>query len=289
MDKTIVPSYKDLMMPLLQLAADGKEHSVKEAVAGIAETMKLSEEALKVLHSSGRQTLFYNRLGWAKSMLIEANLLTSTDRGIFRITQLGQDALKRKDITTTDEKQKPSNQVSSADEVPSTDQSPEEAMDNQYNKLNKILAGELLDKIKSNSFEFFEQLVIDLLMKMGYGVKGMVTRPTKDGGIDGIIEEDPLGFGHIYTQAKRWEKSTVSEGEMTAFINALTNHKAQKGVLVTTSKISKQARELAQKSDKNIVLIDGEKLVEYMIEYSLGITAYKTYKLQSIDEDYFNQ
>ncbi|KGN77944.1 hypothetical protein HW49_09340 [Porphyromonadaceae bacterium COT-184 OH4590] len=270
MDKTIVPSYKDLMMPLLQSAADGKEHSVKEAVAGIAETMKLSEEALQVLHSSGRQTLFYNRLGWAKSGLIDAGCLEATGYGRFRITEQGQEMLKQ-------------------NAIPTVDQSPEEAMDNQYEEFNQRLADELLDKIKSNSSEFFEQLVIDLLMKMGYGVKGMVTRPTKDGGIDGIIEEDPLGFGHIYTQAKRWKESTVSEREMTDFINALTNHKAQKGVLVTTSKISKQARELAQKSDKNIVLIDGEKLVEYMIEYSLGITAYKTYKLQSIDEDYFNQ
>ncbi len=278
MEKKIVPSYKDLMMPLLKLAADGREHTVKEAVISIAKDIKLSDEARQVLHSSGRQTLFYNRLGWAKSKLVKEDCLESAGYGIFRITDQGQKMLSQNAIPTDDTLR----QIA--------DQSPAEAMDTLYDGFNEALARNLLDKISSSSFEFFEQLVVDLLMKMGYGVKGIVTPPRKDGGIDGIILEDPLGFGRIYTQAKRWkDRSSVSTREMNAFIDALTNHKAQKGVLVTTAKISDTARELAKKSGKNIVLIDGEKLVEYMIEYGLGTTTYKTYKLQTIDGDYFNQ
>lgn len=276
-DKNTVPKPKRLMEELLELAADDKEHTVKEARRSIAEKLNLSEEAQRILTSTGLHTLYYSNLCSAKSRLVKAGYLEITGYGLFEITPKGKKLVGKANVLPIKDIQDSK-----------SDMSPEESMADSYDELNKMLAEELLSKIKDKSFEFFEQLVIDLLMKMGYGVKGIVTQPRKDGGIDGIIEEDPLGFGRIYTQAKRWTDSTVSTREMGQFIGALTERNAHRGVLVTTSKISKQAREDAKKSGKSIVLIDGEKLVEYMIEYGLGVTTYKTYKLQTIDEDYFN-
>jgi restriction system protein len=298
-----VPSYQKLMLPLLRFAADGSAHSVAEAFEPIALTISLSEVGKRATLPDGRNKLKH-RLEWARTYLKKAGLLVYPKRGMFSVTARGIQVLKR-DLTEItrdvllefpefaefvgahrDESHIP---VTTASE----DIDPEEAFENAHLALRKSLEDELLDRVKSATPEFLEQLVIDLLLKMGYGGSrkdaGKALGRTGDGGIDGIINEDPLGLDVVYVQAKRWTENSVGRPDIQRFVGALQEQRAKKGVFITTSTFSRDAREYVSKIDARVVLIDGPKLASLMAEHNVGATNGKEYAVKKIDADYFTE
>jgi restriction system protein len=299
-----VPDYQSIMLPLLELASDGNEHSLRSAYDDLATTFGLTDDERNELLPSGRQSTFENRVGWARTYLKKAGLLSSPKRGHFKITSVGLDVLKSnpRGINVAFLRQYPEfvefqtggnkhesgiSEVSADDDV-----TPEEAMETSYLKLRDELASELLETILGCSASFFERLVVDLLVKMGYGGTrkdaGMAIGRSGDGGIDGIINEDRLGLDVVYIQAKRWENS-VSRPEIQKFAGALMGQQAKKGVFITTAAFSKAAEEYVSKIDSRIILIDGEMLAQLMIDYDLGVSPVATYALKRVDLDYFNE
>ncbi|MDH4079901.1 MAG: restriction endonuclease [Nitrospira sp.] len=300
-----IPDYQTVMLPLLQFLKDGKEHNIGEVVNSLAAEFKLSTEERQQFLGSGQQTVIRNRAGWARTYLKKAGLLESTRRGFFRITEQGRSvlALKPGRIDVKYLEQFPEFVTfrelrhDRADEVAapinsSTDATPEEALDTAYARLRLDLEGELLDQVKSASPSFFERLVVELLVRMGYGGTlrdaGQAVGKSGDGGIDGIIKEDRLGLDVIYIQAKRWD-STVGRPEIQKFAGALQGHRARKGVFITTSSFSSDALDFASKIDSKIVLIDGPALAKYMIDHNVGVSPARTYEVKKIDSDYFNE
>jgi len=297
-----IPDFQTIMLPLLKYAGDGQEKSLRDAYDNLAITFSLTEEERKELLPSGRQSTFENRESWASTHLKKASLLSSPKRGHFQITQRGIDVLK-KNSTRIDLKflrRYPefvefrtgrNKQGGKATELNDDQEvTPEEAIEASYLKLRDELADELLEIIKTCSPSFFEQLVVDLLVRMGYGGTrkdaGMAIGRSGDGGIDGIIKEDRLGLDEIYIQAKRWE-GTVSRPEIQKFAGALLGQQARRGVFITTSDFSKAAHDYADAIDSKIVLIDGETLTQLMIDYDLGVNPVATYPLKRVDLDYF--
>ena len=301
-----IPDYKSFFIHFLKYASDQKEHSLRETINHLIDELGFTEEEQKEMLPSGNQTYIENRIGWARTYLKKAGLLEYTRRGYFKITDRGLELLKTnpKEIstkmllqydefrefklgTTSDNKIiKAKVEESSCD----SESTPDEIIEKAYQNLRNMLASDLLDKIKSNSPEFFEKIVVELLLKMGYGGSrkdaGQATRSTKDGGIDGIIKEDKLGLDSIYLQAKRWE-GTVGAPEIQKFAGALQGNRAKKGVFITTSTFSKEAREFVKNIDNKIILIDGEYLTELMIDHNLGVSIENTYEIKKIDSDYF--
>jgi restriction system protein len=297
-----VPDYQSLMTPLLKIASDGKEHTLSEAVEQIAAQLNLSDEDKKELLPSGRQAKFDNRVGWARTYLKKAGLLESPARGKFRITQRGSDVLKNHaDELNTDflmrfpefrEFQTLTKAEPKEEQQALTTQTPEESLEAGYQKLRRALMQEILDHIKNCSPKFFEQLVVDLLLAMGYGGSrkdaGQAVGQSGDGGVDGIIKEDKLGLDVVYIQAKRWE-GNVGRPHVQAFAGSLEGFRAKKGVLITTSKFSDDAREYANRIEKRIVLIDGDQLAQLMIDHGIGVTELTNYTVKRIDLDYFGE
>lgn len=303
-----IPDYERIMLPLLQLARDGKPHSLSEAVELLGNAFGLSEDERRELLPSGRQARFDNRVGWARTYLKKAGLLESTGRGTFRITERGLALLRENPPEITNEllfqfpefKEFKSRQVSRLDSaavqtrhsggrVTST---PEEVLEASYQELRRELAQELLDRVKRCSPRFFEQLVVDVLVAMGYGGSrtdaGQAIGQTGDGGIDGIIKEDRLGLDVVYIQAKRWDR-TVGRPEVQAFAGSLEGQRARKGVFITTSQFSQDARRYVEIIEKRIVLIDGEQLAQLMIDHGVGVTEVSHYVVRRIDLDYFGE
>lgn len=306
-----VPGFQDLMLPFLQICGDEKERTVVEVGEVIANQLHLSEEDLQETMTSG-QTKFYSRTAWVKSYFGKACLLDFPSRGKFKITQRGLDLLKSnpKSIRIKTLNQYPEfvkfhkkNSISSAgneqhlntitqDEVDPT--TPEEQLENAYQDLRGQLASNLLETILKNPPSFFEQLVVDLLVAMGYGGSrkdaGQALGKTGDGGIDGIIKEDKLGLDIIYLQAKRYGvDNVVPSREVRDFTGSLEGHGAQKGVLITTSSFTKDGIEFVKRlQQKKIVLIDGEKLTQLMIDNDIGVSTTSTYTIKKIDLDYFD-
>ncbi len=295
-----IPDYQAVMLPLLKILADEQEHSFRDSIENLAQFFKLSAEERKELLPSGQQKVFDNRIGWARTYLKKAGLMESTRRGFFKITKLGLDALKQnppeinvKFLEQYPEfiefkqirKEKVSSEIEEIDK-----QSPEDLVVAGYQKIRQELADELLAQIKSCSPEFFEKLVVELLVKMGYGGSrkdaGKAIGKTGDEGIDGIIKEDKLGLDTIYIQAKRWE-NTVSRPEIQKFAGALQGHRAKKGIFITTSSFSKEALDFVSKIDSKIILIDGEHLTQLMIDYDIGVSKIASYDIKKIDTDYF--
>lgn len=306
-----IPNFQEIFWPLLQLAGDGKEHSLREAVEAMADHFALSKEERQHLLPSGRRATIASRVGWARTYLTKAGLLESPRRGYFRITPRGQEVLRhppktlnvnfllehypefglfyrgnsRKSATTTKR-----GIASPPAETPQ--QTPEEIIEAAYRQIQEQLAAELLESIRSSSPAFFEQLVVDLLVKMGYGGSredaGRAIGRQGDEGIDGVINEDRLGLDVIYIQAKRWE-NTVSRPEIQKFAGALQGKRAKKGIFITTSTFSQGARDYANRIDSKIILIDGQKLAQLMIEYDVGVTPIAVYELKRIDRDYFEE
>lgn len=297
-----IPDYQSLMLPLVKLASDKKEHSLQEATQTIAKEFNLSEADLAELLPSGRKTRFYDRIGWAVTYLRKAGLLNSQGRGKFQITQRGLDVIKnppqRINVEFLEQYEEfvefRTRRDREDEEAPTTEkleiQTPEEAIEAAHQNLRQTLADELIQTIKNCSPAFFERLVIDVLVKMGYGGTrkdaGKAIGKSGDGGIDGIINEDRLGLDVIYIQAKKWEGS-VGRPELQKFAGALQGKRAKKGIFISTSTFTNEAKEYVSQIDSKITLIDGETLSQLMIDYNVGINSIATYELKKIDNDYF--
>lgn len=299
-----VPDFQSFFLPLLKFAADGKDHTPAETYDAMAMHFKLSNEDLKEMLPSGKQTTFKNRVAWAKVYLSKAMLLESPKRGIFRITERGKgllaenpETLRVKQLkkfsefsnfhTSGNKQDKTDESFSEPEETTST---PEETFEKVYQELRNSLTDELLNQVTSNSPEFFEKLVVKLLVKMGYGgsIKdaGKAIGKSGDEGIDGIIKEDKLGLDVIYIQAKRWQGS-VGRPEIQKFVGALHGQRAKKGVFITTGPFTKDAESYVSTIDPKVVLIDGNRLVDLMIDYNMGVSIVDSYEIKKIDTDFF--
>lgn len=293
-----VPDFQSFFKPLLDIAADGKEHSMKDARQEIAKVMALAEQDMKDLLPSGTQTKFDNRIAWAKSYLLQAKVLEAPRRGHFRITQRGLDLHKKRHqrIDVKILNQYPefvefhATKSPKGEEPETPTETPEESLQKAYESIRSDLAGQILERIASNPPHFFENLVVDLMVSMGYGGSradaGKSIGGIGDEGIDGIIKEDRLGLDVIYLQAKRWD-GTVGRPEVQKFVGALQGKRAKKGVFITTGKFSDDATRYAETIDPKVILIDGRTLAELMIDHSLGTTTTATYQIKRIDSDYF--
>lgn len=304
----MIPTYEEIMLPMLKYISDGEEHSLSEVHDALAEYFELDDEEIRELLPSGQQPIFRNRVGWARTYLKKAGLLSSPKRAHFKITDRGINFLKEnpgeitsKDLTRFDEfvkfqtvKKTPNkNSVTSNDvNAKVSDQTPEEVLEYAYQKIKNDLANELIDIIKSCSPAFFEKLVIDLLIAMGYGGSrkdaGEAMGKSGDGGIDGIIKEDKLGLDIIYLQAKRWENA-VPVKEIRDFTGALASKKAKKGIFISTSSFPKSVYEFVSQIEYKIILIDGQRLAELMIENNVGLSIINSYQIKTIDSDYFEE
>ena len=293
---------------MLKSTVDGKEYGHQELLNSLAVTFRLSEEEINELLPSGRQTRFDNRSRWAKIYLLKSGLLEYSRRGFVRITERGKAVLAQNptkidmvflkqfpEYVEFKRKSKRENGTNISEEAFSEkDITPEETIDRGYLEIRKALASELLEQVLNVSPARFERLVIDLLVKMGYGggFKDAGTHAGKSGdeGIDGTIREDKLGLDMIYIQAKRWKPGNqVGRPEIQKFVGALAGQGAKKGIFITTSSFSKEARDYSPKNETKIVLIDGDELAQLMIDYNLGVSVISTYEIKRIDSDYFGE
>ncbi len=296
------------MLPLMKLVSDRQEHKYRDLIEKLAIEFQVSDEERKELLASGNQAIFDNRVGWAKTYLKKAGLLDSPKRATFVITELGRQTLAKKPdrIDAKYLRQFPAflefqnasrNDNETEEEITTVainEQTPEESLDKAYQRIRKALASELLNKVVDLSPAFFERLVVELLVKMGYGgsIKdaGKAMGKSGDEGIDGTIKEDRLGLDIIYIQAKRWKPgNVVGRPELQKFVGALAGQGAKKGIFITTSSFTRDALEYIPRNETKIVLIDGERLAQYMIDYNLGVTPQTVYELKRIDFDYFGE
>jgi restriction system protein len=294
------------MLPMLRIAGDGQEHSLSEARTRLASEFKLTQAEQEELLPSGRQSRFANRVAWAKVYLEQAGLLLSPRRGHFLITDRGSDVLKkppaRIDIRFLDQYPEfvdfrtPKGDTETAAPPPPTNapdaETPEEALEAAHEKITASLASEVLGRVKAGSAVFFERLVVELLLKMGYGGSradaGQAVGRAGDEGIDGVISEDRLGLDIVYLQAKRWDGS-VGRPEVQKFVGALHGKRAKKGVFITTGSFSSEAVAYVEHIDPKVVLIDGRHLSELMITFDVGVTTTRTYQVKRVDSDYFEE
>jgi restriction system protein len=306
----MIPSYENFMLPFLQILGDDKEHSRKEMKELLANYFKLTESEKNESFTSGRPILG-NRVGWSRTYLKMAGLIEYPKRGVFRITANGKEVLKQNpdkiDIkflkqfpgfidflkgNIKDSEISESLSKSIVDIATPELYTPEETIEKSYQQIRQSLEQEILSKLKVVNTYFFEKIVVELLVKMGYGGSiqdaGKVIGKSGDEGIDGIIKEDKLGLDTIYIQAKRWE-GIVGRPEIQKFVGALAGQRAKKGVFITTSSFTKEASAYALQMDTKIVLIDGETLAQYMIDYNLGVSVQNTYEIKKIDSDYFEE
>lgn len=292
-----IPGIPSIMLPLLQLAADNDTLRFRDAVDLLADRLRLTETERREVMPNGAQRLYY-RVSFARGRLKKLGLLEDPARGQFRITELGRRFLRsspsrvdlrsvrRFDGSGDDSDGDP--ERTTPDEVPTV--TPEEALQDAYETLRQSLAADLLEQVKQASPAFFESLVVDVLVRMGYGGSrkdaGEAIGQVGDEGIDGIIQEDRLGLDIIYIQAKRWE-STVGRPEVQRFAGALQGRRARKGVFITTSTFSREAVDYAGRIETKVVLIGGQRLAELMIDHGVGVRTDATYELKRIDADYF--
>lgn len=312
-----IPDFQTLMLPVLSQFADGKERGSSEVRAPVAMQFELSPDDLAALLPSGRQTVFTNRVAWALSYLKQANLLYTPKRGVYLLTHRGREVLdgrpSRIDIdflnqfpefvafrTAKNSQGEPTVQTASSNifnpvspaTIDAQQLTPDEQVRIGDKRIKESLAAQLLERIAQISPGFFEQLVIDLLVAMGYGGShedaASVVGRSGDGGIDGIIKEDRLGLESIYVQAKRWKAgTTVGRPDIQQFAGALQGHRARKGVFITTATFTREAAEYAKGIQTTIVLIDGQQLAQLMIEFGVGVNQTGVIKLMRLDEDYF--
>lgn len=296
-----IPDYQMLMLPLLTIAADGQTHSKRDTVSALAEQFGLTDEERKELLPSGNQELFDNRVGWARTYLKKAGLIESVQRGQFRITDRGRSVIKeqpkRIDVVFLKQfpefvefKQTRSSELADSESQPANE-TPEELLATGYLKLRKQLEFELLSRVKAATPEFFERLVVRLLIAMGYGGSladaGRAIGKSGDGGVDGVIKEDRLGLDILYVQAKRWDSASVGRPEIQKFVGALHGKRARRGVFITTSSFTKEARDYAEGLETKVILIDGGMLTELMFDFGTGVSTESTYVVKKIDSDFF--
>jgi len=303
-----IPDYQTLMLPLLRYASDGEVHPFRNAYETLSDEFGLTEEERREPIPSGRQPVIVNRVGWAKTYMTKAGLLETVRRGHFVITDRGRQVLAQnperidvkylKQYSEFMEFQSPSTGddeqpgQDDADDVDPPTTTPEETLERAYVGMRRGLADELLKTVKECSPSFFEHLVIDLLVAMGYGgsrKEASAVGRSGDGGIDGIIKEDRLGLDAIYVQAKRWDENTVGRPEIQKFAGALQGRRAKKGIFLTTSTFSREAHEYVGVIDSKIILIDGKRLAELMIDHGVGVSTVAAYEIKRIDTDYFEE
>jgi restriction system protein len=299
-----------MMLPILQNAGDGKEHTGREAIEAAARAFHLTDSQRAELLPSGTQPALDNRANWARFYLTRAGLLASLRRGIHKITERGLEVLRNNPnhISTAMLRQYPefvqfqttrrgtlAPGLTSEELLPPPidHKTPEEAIELGYQQLRTRWEAELLALVKNCSPKFFEQLVVELLVKMGYGGSqhdaGRALGRSGDGGIDGIIKEDKLGLDAVYIQAKRWESSVVGRPEIQRFAGALMGVRARKGVFITTASFSNEARNYVDSIDSKIVLIDGNQLAQLMLDHDIGVSTTRTYEIKRVDSDYFEE
>lgn len=298
-----IPDFQTIMLPLLKTLQDGSVHRYKDIKLMLVKEFNLSEDELKEMLPSGRAKLFDNRVGWSNTYLKKAGLVKSDQKGFLQITDEGKDLLKEippkitisflKKYKTFDDFHSRKSQakeklINGNEEV--IEKSPEEVIEEAFDELRADLAVDLLETIKGCSPSFFENIVVDLVLKMGYGGSkkdaGRAIGKSGDGGIDGIINEDKLGLDSIYIQAKRWE-NVVPIKEIRDFAGSLLSKKARKGIFITTSTFPQSAYDFVSSIDPRIILIDGNKLASYMIEHEVGVSTKVSYPIKEIDHDYF--
>jgi restriction system protein len=302
----MIPDYQSIMLPLLEFISDGKEHKMRNVTDELAIQFGVTEEEQKELLPSGAAPVFYNRTAWAKTYLKKAGLIDSPKQGVVIISKRGLDVLSQKpsSINVKFLKQfsqfvefqtsKREEEIETENGEEQSTQTPEESLETAYQKIRKSLANELLLKVVELSPAFFEKLVVELLVKMGYGgsIKdaGRAMGKSGDEGIDGTIKEDKLGLDIIYIQAKRWKPgNVVGRPELQKFVGALAGQGAKKGIFITTSNFTKEAIEYTPRNETKIVLIDGHQLAQLMIDYNLGCTPQQTYEVKKMDSDYFGE
>ena len=300
-----IPDYQSIMLPLLTLAVDEEVHPSRSTIEALRRKFDLTEEERKELLPSGKQPTFDNRVGWARTYMTKAGLLESPKRGLFKITDRGKQVLAQNPKTINIQfleqfpefvefRQRRQEKVGQNKEngTPLIQETPEETLESAYQVLRQGLAAEILETVKRCSPEFFEQLVVDLIVHMGYGGSrkeaGEAVGKTGDGGIDGIIKEDRLGLDIIYIQAKRWD-NVVGRPEIQKFAGALQGQRARKGIFLTTSYFSKEALTYVSNIESKIILIDGARLSDLMVDHGVGVTTEAVFELKRIDSDYFSE
>lgn len=295
-----VPDFQTLLLPVLQYYGDKIEHTKQEAIDTITVEFKLTSEERNELLPSGSQFRFDNRLSWAITYLVKSDLLTRTSRGRYTITNRGLTVLNEKPSKITTKylekfpeyldfkNYKKEFEPKAEDNEIST---PQERLESSYLELRAQLSHDLLERVMKSTPTFFEKLVVKLLVKLGYGGSmvdaGQAIGRSGDDGIDGIIKEDKLGLDVVNIQAKRWESRTVGRPEIQAFAGSLEGHRSKKGVFITTSKFTSDAQDYVKRIEKKIVLIDGEQLMQLMIDHGVGVSEESKYIINKIDEDFF--
>jgi restriction system protein len=293
------------MLPVLKEAAGG-EVKIGDVVVVLAGRLKLTAEESAALLPSGRQTIFANRVHWAKTYLAKACLVEPTKRGYFRITARGEEVLKRNpakidisflgqfpEFVLFRERAEPSQEIPvGGNPQPISEKTPDEIMRSAHAQIDLALAQEMLDRVRAAPAEFFERLIVSLLLAMGYGGSaqdaGRAIGKSGDDGVDGVVDQDALGLDRVYIQAKRYAASnTVGSSAIRDFFGSLDRHKASKGLFVTTSSFTNSARETADYLSKRIVLIDGDLLAKLMIRHNVGCRIEETLHLKKLDEDFF--
>jgi restriction system protein len=298
-----IPDFQSIMRPLLEHLADGVAKSNSETITALSQNFHLTDQELAELLPSGQQSVFTNRITWAKSHLKNAALLESPSRGLYKITPRGLEALVQnsqkinlrylrqfKEYTyasTNNNSVKPNEEPKASETL-----TPSEQIELGYQRIREELENELLTKIKEATPQFFERLVVELLVAMSYGGSrkdaGQTIGRSGDGGIDGVIKEDRLGLDVIYIQAKRWE-GVVGRPEIQKFAGALQGQRAKKGVFITTSGFSKEAHEYVSLIDNRIVLIGGKELTGMMVDFGVGVSKVASYDVKRLDSDYFDE
>ena len=304
-----IPDYQSIMLPLLRLAGDGEEHRFRESVKTLADQYALTSEELEQRLPSGVTPLFYNRTGWARTYLVVAELLQSTRRGYFRITERGRGVLAkppaRLDVAflkvNYPEVAPPQPQEAHAASLGATatesaldraTDTPEESLEASYQVLRRAVESDVLARLQSGKADFFERVVVQVLVAMGYGNNvvdaGKAIGRSGDEGIDGIIKQDRLGLDVVYVQAKKWA-NPVGRPEIQKFAGALEGKRARKGVFITTSTFSGEAQAFVENISAKIVLIDGTQLARFMFEHNVGVARASIYEVKKVDEDFFEE
>src|SRR5690625_1552188 len=302
-----LPTWEGFLAPVLGVLRDGSTRSAREVRTAVADLVGLSEDQRAELLNSGKPR-FENRIGWALSFLTRAEALERPKRGRYVITGTGQRLLRENPDGLTEENLKaipaymayqpkpratsaPNGSVPAAESGDESALDPREQMEQGVARVHTEVAGQLLKRLRDGDPEFLEQAVLDVLVAMGYG--GVEERARRlggsgDGGVDGVIDQDPLGLARIYVQAKRYaDGQIIGRPAIQGFVGALDGHQASQGVFITTSQFSSEARQYAANVNSNIILIDGERLVGLMIHYSVGVQTVETYTIVEVDEDYF--
>ncbi|MCP4785813.1 MAG: restriction endonuclease [Fuerstiella sp.] len=307
-----IPDFQTCMLPILEVIEDADDWQMKQVTAAISDRFNLTDEEQSQMLPSGHARVIVNRVGWAKAYLKEAGLLLSPKRGVVRISPDGKAVLSecpdridmkylerfpaylefraRKGSST-----KTASTTGANDAVAETESSetPEERIDSAYQEMRAALADELLQQVKNGEDQFFERMVVELLVAMGYGGSfkdaGKAVGKSGDGGIDGVFKEDKLGLDVVVIQAKKWTENSVGRPAVQSFAGSMEGFRASKGVFITTSTFSQPAVEYVNTIQRRIVLIDGPALARLMIDHGIGVTKFDSYTLKRLDADYFDQ